>query len=334
MSEQQRFQSVEGVAMLILSMGEEVSSEVLKHFNREEIKQLTHAMSQLHDIKAHDAHQSLSSFFDDYRNHSGIRGGTRKYISNVLQKALDGNMAKDLVSEIYGDEVRSHAETLTWIPADILARDLMQEHIKMQVLLIAHLPPEYSADVLSYFDAESSHEVIFQIAQTEMLNSEIVESLHELIDRCKSNYHEGSTSVLAGQKVVGDIIGRFKGDRSQLMNFLKERDQQLAEQLEEKMLDFSILFRQQPSVIDELSTLIPLELWALALKGVTAEQKGVITGVMPNRVANELDDQMMILGSVPLSRVEQARQEILQTVRQMMAEERITISLYEEASVS
>ncbi len=333
MSENRNFHSVDGAAMLILSMGEQISSEVLKHFNREEIKKLTHAMSQMKDIKTSDAHESLTYFFEDYRKHSGIHGGTRKFINNVLEKTLDGNLAKDLVSEIYGDEIRSHAESLTWIPADILAGDLKGEHVKMQALLIAHLPVEYSTAVMDHFEDEEAHELIYQISQIKLLTSEIVSSLHELIERCKTNYREGSVSTLAGEKVVGDIIGRYKGDRAQLMDFLKGKDEQMAEKLEESMLDFSILFKQQSSVIDELVAAIALEQWALALKGVTAEQKAVITGVMPNRVANELDDQMTILGSVPVSRVELARQEIIQTVREMMADERITISLYEEASV-
>ncbi len=333
MAEKNNNHSVDGVAMLILSMGEEISAEVLKHFNRDEIKKITHAMSQMKDIKTSDAQQSLSSFFDDYRKHSGIRGGTRKYINNVLEKTLDGNLAKDLVSEIYGDEIRSHAETLTWIPADILAGDLKHEHIKMQALLIAHLPVEYSTQVMDHFEQDATHELIYQIAQTDILTSEIVESLHELIERCKTNYHEGSISTLAGEKVVGDIIGRFKGDRSSLMNYLKERNEKMAEQLEKNMLDFSILLKQQESVMGELTAVIALEQWALALKGVSAEDKAAVTNVMPNRVATELEDQMTILGSVPISRVEQARQEIIETVRTMMADERIVISLYEEASV-
>lgn len=333
MSERKNLQSVDGAAMLILSMGEQISSEVLKNFNREEIKKLTHAMSQLKDIKTSDAHKSLSLFFEDYRKHSGIHGGTRKFISNVLEKTLDGNLAKDLVSEIYGDEIRGHAESLTWIPADILAGDLQGEHIKMQALLIAHLPVEYSTAVMQHFDSENSHELVYQIAQINILTSEIVDSLHELIERCKTNYHEGAVSTLAGEKVVSDIIVRFKGDRAQLMEFLKEKDAEMAEKLEESMLDFSILFTQQSNVIEELVSAVSLEQWALALKGVTAEQKSVITSVMPNRVATELDDQMTILGSASISRVEQVRKDIIQVVREMVSDERITISLYEEAQV-
>ncbi len=333
MTSETNLQSVDGAAMLILSLGEQIGAEVLKHFSREEIKKLTHAMSQLKDIKTSDAHLSLTQFFEDYRKHSGIHGGTRNYINNVLEKTLDGNLAKDLVSEIYGDEIRSHAETLTWIPADILAGDIKGEHVKMQALLIAHLPIEYSTAVMDHFDNSDAHELIYQITQISVLTSEIVESLHELIERCKTNYRDGSVSTLAGEKVVSDILSRYKGDRAKLMEFLKQKDEKMASKLEESMLDFSILFKQQSSVIDELVAVIALEQWALALKGVTNEEKAVITGVMPNRVANELDDQMNILGSVPISRVEQARQDIIQLVREMVADERISISYYEEASV-
>ncbi|MGR5456804.1 flagellar motor switch protein FliG, partial [Vibrio alfacsensis] len=79
MDDKQTYQSVDGVAMLVLSMGEDIGSEVLKGFTHEEIKQITHAMSKMKDIKAKDALVSLSGFFDDFRKHSGILGGTRQY---------------------------------------------------------------------------------------------------------------------------------------------------------------------------------------------------------------------------------------------------------------
>ncbi len=112
-------QTVEGVALLILTMGEDISSEVLKGFTHDEIKRLAHSMSKMKDIKANDALRSIVGFFEDFRSHSGIIGGTRQYLTNVLDKTLNGNLAKDLVSEIYGDEIRTHAEQLAWIPADI-----------------------------------------------------------------------------------------------------------------------------------------------------------------------------------------------------------------------
>lgn len=223
------YQNTESVALLILTLGEDISSEVLKGFTHEEIRVLTHAMSKLKDIKAKDALKSIIGFFNDYSNHSGILGGTRQYITNVLAKTLDGNMARDLVSEIYGDEVRTHAEQLAWIPADILANDLRKEHINMQALLIAHLPLEYASRVLEQYSTDESAEVMYQISQTQVLTAGIAETLKDLVTRCRENYRSGGKQTIKGTKVVADIINRFNGDKAEIFEYLSVMDDTLAD---------------------------------------------------------------------------------------------------------
>ncbi|CAH7052490.1 Flagellar motor switch protein FliG [Vibrio chagasii] len=330
MDGKQIYQSVDGVAMLVLTMGEDIGSEVLKGFTHEEIKQITHAMSKMKDIKAKDALVSLSGFFDDFRKHSGILGGTRQYITNVLEKTLNGNLARDLVSEIYGDEIRSHAEKLAWIPPELLVNDLKKEHINLQALLIAHLPLEYSSRVMDEYEEEECHALILQISKTQVLTSGLTETLKDLIDRCKINYHSGGSASLQGSKVVANLINRYSGDKSNLFQFLHDQDAEAAELVEEAMFDFFTLFNQDLETINLINERVSLEQWAYALKGTNKDCRLYIINSMPQRVSTELKENLVRIGAVPVSQVEQARKDIIEIVKQMQSEEIIKLNFANE----
>ncbi len=327
-------QNVEGVALLILTLGEDISSEVLKGFTHDEIKRLAHSMSKMKDIKANDALRSIVGFFEDFRMHSGIIGGTRQYLTNVLDKTLNGNLAKDLVSEIYGDEIRTHAEPLAWIPADILVEDLRHEHITMQALLVAHLPLDYASKVLEQYSVEECNELIYQISQTQVLTSGITETLKDLITRCRDNYNDGAPQTIKSTKVVADIINRLQGDKTAIFDYLNQRDEKMAEEIQEAMFDFYSLFTQSQETIDVINNEVTIEQWAFAMKGLPEENRAFIFNTMPNRLATQLKENIQRIGAVPVSQVEGARKEILDIVRRLQGEGTIQLSISNEIRLS
>ncbi len=330
----ENYQNVEGVALLILTMGEDASAEVLKSFTHEEIKSLTHAMSKLKDIKANDALKSLVGFFSDFRRHSGILGGTRAYITNVLEKTLNGNLARDLVSEIYGDEVRSYAEQLAWIPADILVNDLRKEHINLQALLIAHLPLNYASQVLEQYSIEECNELVYQISLTQVLTSGIAETLKDLIGRCRDNYRNGGQQTLKGTKVVADIINRFNGDKGVIFDYLTDKNEELAQQVQDAMYDFYTLFIQDQETIDIINNEVTLEQWAYAMKGLNEDNRAFIINSMPSRLATQLKENIEQIGAVPVSQVQGVRNEILDIVRRLHTDGKIQLSFSSEARLT
>ncbi|UJF18030.1 flagellar motor switch protein FliG [Vibrio sp. SS-MA-C1-2] len=324
------YQNVHGVALMILTMGEDIGSKVMQGFSHEEIKRITHAMSDMTDIKASDAHLSLTRFFDDFRKHSGILGGTRNYITNMLEKTLNGNLAKDLVSEIYGDEIRAEAEKLAWIPADLLVSNLKKEHITMQALVIAHLPLDYAPKVLKEYSTEECNKLIYLISKTEILTASLVDSVKELIAKCQSSYRASTTFSLHGSEIVANLINRYPGDKASLFDYIHEQDESAAGAIEEAMFDFNSLFNQGLETFNEINKEVTIEMWALALKGIDDTRRNFIFNTYPTRTANALKEQIDMLGAVTVSVVEEARKDILEIVRDMQADGQIKIDFTNE----
>ena len=81
MTKQSNFSNVEKTALVLLGMGNEAASEVLKKFSQDEIKSITHKMSRLQGIKMEDAKVVIESFFNDFSEHSGISGASKDYLT-------------------------------------------------------------------------------------------------------------------------------------------------------------------------------------------------------------------------------------------------------------
>ncbi|MEZ8143234.1 flagellar motor switch protein FliG [Enterovibrio norvegicus FF-33] len=331
--QKQPLNHVEQTALVLLGMGEDAAAKVLQHFSREETQRVTRAMAHLSGIQSDSAKSVIQHFFEDFRLHSGIRGASKEYLSNTLRKALGNDLAKGLLNNLYGDEIRNNMQRLQWVEAEVLARFITSEHPQMQAIFLAYLPADSSSLVLKHLPADYHDELLYRIARLQDIDHQVVHDLNDLIERCIAQVSVNQSAPLSGVKQVADIINRFEGDRATLMEMLKLHDEDIANEIEQNMFDFMVLSRQREDTLDKLVQQIPAELWSVALKGAEITLQQTIKRSMPQRMAKALEDDMQLRGAVPLSRVESARAEIMQIVRALSDSGEIELVLYEEATV-
>ncbi|MFM2655955.1 flagellar motor switch protein FliG [Vibrio owensii] len=324
---------VEQTALVLLGMGEDAAAKVLQHFSRDETQRVTRAMAKLNGIKSDSARGVIQHFFEDFREHSGIRGASKEYLSNTLRKALGNDLAKGLLNNLYGDEIRNNMQRLQWVEAETLARFIVNEHPQMQAIFLAYLPADSSSAVLKHLPQDYHDEILYRIAQLQDIDHQVANDLHELVERCIEKVSASQSTPLSGVKQAADIINRFEGDRASLMEMLKLHDENVVNEIEENMFDFMVLGRQREETMDALVQQIPLELWAVALKGSEITLQQTIKRSMPQRMAKALEDDMELRGAVVLSRVQRARQDIMQLVRELDEAGEIQLLLYEEQTV-
>ena len=215
---------VEQTALVLLGMGEDAAAKVLQHFSRDETQRVTRAMAKLNGIKSDSARGVIQTFFEDFREHSGIRGASKEYLSNTLRKALGNDLAKGLLNTLYGDEIRNNMQRLQWVEAETLARFIVNEHPQMQAIFLAYLPADSSSAVLKHLPQDYHDEILFRIAQLQDIDHQVAVDLHELVERCIEKVSASQSTPLSGVKQAADIINRFEGDRGSLMEMLKLHD--------------------------------------------------------------------------------------------------------------
>ncbi|GHK87155.1 hypothetical protein ECZU17_30920 [Escherichia coli] len=193
-----------------------------------------------------------------------------------------------MINGIYGDEIRSRMARLQWVEPRQLAMLISEEHLQLQAVFLAFLTPEISAAVLSYLNESVQNEILYRVAKLNDVNRDVVDELDRLIERGLSVLSEHGSKV-KGIKQAADIVNRFRGNQQVILDQMRERDEDVLEQLEDEMYDFFILSRQNEEVRRRLLDEVPMEDWAVALKGTEALLRRSIYAVMPKRQAQQLE---------------------------------------------
>jgi flagellar motor switch protein FliG len=117
-----------------------------------------------------------------------------------------------------------------------------------------------------------------------------------------------------------------------MVELIRAHDPEVCSKIELSMYDFFILSRQSEQTITRLLDEVPLEQWAIALKGAEPALRDAILNAMPRRQAQSFDELMRRSGPVPLSRVEQTRKDIMAAVKELSEAGQIEVQLYDEAT--
>lgn len=299
---------LEQAAILLLCLGEEAAATVMQKLSREEVVRLSENMARLSGVKTSMARKVINNFFDEFREQSGINGASRSMLQGILNKALGTEIASSVINGIYGDEIRSRMARLQWVEPRQLAMLISEEHLQLQAVFLAFLTPEISAAVLSYLNESVQNEILYRVAKLNDVNRDVVDELDRLIERGLSVLSEHGSKV-KGIKQAADIVNRFQGNQQVILDQMRERDEEVRRRL-----------------LDE----VPMEDWAVALKGTEALLRRSIYAVMPKRQVQQLEAITARLGPVPVSRIEQIRREIMGIARELEEAGEIQLQLFAE----
>ncbi|MDN3921573.1 FliG C-terminal domain-containing protein [Roseateles violae] len=323
---------VEQAAIVLLSIGEEPAAAVLRCLTREELLDVTQVMSRMSGIKVDSVKTALQEFFDDYRQQSGVHGASRSYLQRSLGLALGGDIANSVLKSIYGDAIRPKMARLQWASPRWLAEHIVHEHVRMQAVFLAFLPPALAGDVIAALPAEGRDLVLLNVARLSEVDAELLGELEELVERCLAGLGRQSASV-EGVRQAAEIINRLPRDRQQMVELLRAHDADVVSEIEVSMYDFFLLSRQPEAALTRILEEVPLELWAIALKGAEAPVRDAILTAMPRRQAQSFEELIRRSGPVPMSRVEQARVEVMARVKALVDAGEIQVQLFAEATV-
>jgi flagellar motor switch protein FliG len=322
---------VEQAAIVLLSIGEEPAAAVLRCLEREELIELTQVMSRMSGIKVDAVKNSIQKFFDDYRQQSGLHGASRNYLKRSLDLALGSEIANSVLNTIYGDAIRPMMARLQYASPKWLADYIAAEHVQMQAVFLAFLPPALAGQIIDALPAEGRELVLLNLARLEEIDRELLAELEELVQRCLSALDTQSAAV-EGVRQAAEILNRLPNNRAEMVELLRAHDPEVVSQIEMSMYDFFILSKQSEQTITRLLDEIPLEQWAVALKGAEPLLRDAILGAMPKRQAQSFEDLMRRSGPVPMSRIEQTRREIMASVKDLADNGEIEVQLFAEAT--
>ncbi|MGF1757535.1 flagellar motor switch protein FliG [Photobacterium sagamiensis] len=326
--------NIEQAAILLLSMGEEAAANVLKQLDREQVRQLSIVMAGIPAVKKDQAEQVFQRFFTDFQSESGISGASRSYLERTLNKALGQSLSQPLLDSIYGDSLKHNLQRLQWLEPAKLAELISGEHPQMQAVFLAYLEPDVATNLLARLPPENLDDLLYRLANLKEIHPDMIDEVHVLLEKFLAQVGQQNSTLVDGTQKAGEIINRLQGEQSQkVLTGMKELDPELVAKLESQMYNFSILVRQTEETLERLVEEVDQELLATALKGCEQALQDKIFATMPKRAAQYLREAMEGKGRVRVSAVEEARAQLIITLRQLADAGEVELQLFSEPVV-
>jgi flagellar motor switch protein FliG len=315
-------------AILLISLGDQVSAEILKQLEEDEVQKVSHEVARVGSITAEQAETVLQEFFDMSLAHDYVLKGGVEYARKLLMSAFGPETAKRLLDRLMkalGSEFASF-DALQKADPQQLARFIHSEHPQMIALILSHLNASQAAALLVSLPMEMRADVAFRMAKLDRISPEIISKVAAIIGQKLNALGEISRESYGGVRAVSEMFNRMDSALSKdILNAIEQRDSALVETVRQLMFVFEDMALIDPSGIKEVLSRVDRKLLTVALKGTTEELKRHFMECMSQRGAEILREDMEALGPVKIKDVEAAQQQIIALVRQLESEGAVSL---------
>ncbi len=320
-------QGLEDAAILLMSLGEEEASAVLRHLAPKEVQRLGETIARMKAVP----HERVGSVIDKFQSIAGsesmLVADTGEYVKSVLRKALGDDTANLLIERILSESDTSGIESLKWMDPDSVAELLRNEHPQIVAAILSHLEHEHVAEVLKGFTERQRNEVLIRIATLDGIQPSALKDLNEVMGRVLAGAERTKKANLGGVKVAAEILNLLGNSvETAVLDFVRENDHELAQKIMDNMFTFDDLMKLDDKGIQAMLKEVQSESLVVALKGAQPALRERIFKNMSSRAAESLREDLESRGPVRLSEVEAEQKEILKIVRRLADEGQIMLA--------
>ncbi|MEM9172478.1 MAG: flagellar motor switch protein FliG [Pseudomonadota bacterium] len=308
----------ERAAILLMTLGEQEASSVLKHMTPKEVQAVGLAMAGLKNVTRESADDILSEFVTSVDDEASFGVSTDDYIRKVLTNAFGAQKADAFIDRILVDGSGENFETLKWMGPDAIAQLLSDEHPQIIAIVLSYLEPEQSAAVLELLEETVQSDVVMRVARLDDVQQSALAEIESLLASKSSSIDISRTAKVGGDRVAADMVNALSGGNGEtLLEQINEQDADLGARISEMMFVFDSLLNVDDRGIQTLLREVSNDLLVVALKGADPAIQQKIWGNMSKRAAALLEEDMEARGPMKLAEVEQAQREILDVARRL-----------------
>ena len=314
-------------AILMLALGEEGASQVMKFLGPREVQKLGEAMTSMKSIPQEDVVNVLEDFNTVVDMNSSLGLDSNDYIRTVLTKALGDDKASSLLNRILGGGGdASGIESLKWMDSESVADLIHNEHPQTIATILVHLERDQACEVLNCFTERLRNDVLLRIATLSGVQPAALRELNDVLTKLLSGSDVLKKQPMGGTRAAADILNFMSGENeSTAMEYLKNYDPEMAQKIMDEMFVFENIMEIEDRGIQLLLREVQSDSLIIALKGASEDMREKIFKNMSQRAAEMMREDLESKGPVRLSEVEAQQKEILMIVRRLADEGQISL---------
>ena len=334
------------VAVLIHSMGEKVSRDILGRMGADERKIVQQHLSQIGSIapevveKIAQEFAMLAEKIKQRQSGNQVPGQSQAKgasLSETLpatatplgpapgESDADSQSETDSQSEAAQDT--SSLNVLQSIDPDQLVEMIKDEHPQTIAVIIVHLKSESGCAVLSRLPDNLRVEVAMRIARLDKVLSGMVIEIGRVFEDLMKKKKTSVMHKTGGVTHLAELLNMADGSAGEkLLNEIEEVNPDLAAQIKQMMFVFEDLVLVDDRGMQKVLRRVETSKLSLALKGASEEVREKIFKNMSERAGVMLKEEIESIGAVRMKDVEEAQQTITKIIQELEAKSEVIIS--------
>ena len=321
---------VQKAAILLLQLGPEHSAKVLKLLGENEVTQVTAEIVRAQTLKREDVEAALLEFSMLATANNHLATGGIQTARDLLEASLGEVRAAEILDNLRQTLVKAPFEFLRHADPRQVLNFLSGEHPQTIALVLAHMNADQSSMVLGGLPEEIQRDVSIRIATLDQTSPDVTAQIEALLERRLSSVLKSQTetnTVADGVQTLIDILNRSdRATERSIFEGLEEHDEELADEVRSRMFVFEDIVTLDDRAVQLVLRQVEAKELATALKGVKPEVKLKISRNMSERAAQNLDEEIILLGPVRMKTVEESQGAIVRVIRALEESGQIVVS--------
>ncbi|MBY0092328.1 flagellar motor switch protein FliG [Priestia aryabhattai] len=305
-------------AILLISLGPDVSASIYKHLSEDEIEQLTLEISSVRKIEPSLKETVLHEFEQITLAQNYLEKGGVSYAKQVLEKALGPEQAMMIINRLTSSlQVRPFDFARKADPMQLL-NFIQHEHPQTIALILSYLEPPQAGQILSSLPQERQADIARRIATMGSTSPEVINEVEQILERKLSATVTQDYTQTGGLEAVVEVLnGVDRATEKIIIDTLEIQDPALAEEIKQRMFVFEDIVTLDNRSIQRVIRDVENDDLLLSLKVASEEVKSIIFKNMSSRMVETFKEEMEFMGPVRLKDVEEAQSRIVAAIRRL-----------------
>lgn len=316
------------VAALLITMGAETASEVLKSIDDEQlVEQLAMEIASLQHLNQDVMASIFEEFYAIFQASGYIASGGVSFARSILEKAYGGGKADMILEKLVASMTATPFDFFNKADASQLSASFQNENPQMIALVLSYLAPEQAAAILSGLNTNMQIEVASRIANMDRTNPDILREVERILENKFSSVVTTDFTKAGGVEALAEILNRSdRATERAILDEMEMSDPDSAQKVRELMFVFEDIITLDDKAIQRILREVETKDLALALKGANNDLREKIFRNMSERAGAMLKEDMEYMGAVRSKDVQEKQTYIVSAIRALEAAGEIVVS--------
>jgi flagellar motor switch protein FliG len=329
--ESQSLAGAQRAAAILLALGKDAATQVLRHFSPEELREVTVAAARLGAVPVGELESLVEQFTADFAEGASVLGD-EGHARALLADAASPDQISDFLSAAGADGPPNVWQATAALPDPALAAFLKDEHALTATYVLSRLDAAQSARVVALLPRDLRNQVLCRLIAPPVISPAALAVLENALREALVGGSAKPGGDESRIRIAEIINGLDAGDAADVMQMLETARPADARVVRTMLFSFNDLprltQRARALLFDKLST----DLVVLALRGTEAEFGEPALSAMASRSRRLVESELANPSSAPVAETTKARKEIVNLVLMMSRAGEIELPSSESAA--